>query len=387
MTKDFLKAHEIIDLVQLNIATMWHRNINYYKKDYSSKFETGRWEKEDLYISRQKPDWDILFFNPILKADPTLEPLVAEFWELAKTEQYIESLVGRLFNGKITIEPISHMLFGEAPGCLNQTNRKNFVKNMVTSNPELIKELHESLKSKNDLTLLAVYIDLLPKTIHLIKDGNTNIFKILENSSSFTESNLTKTLSSICRSFNPSKEIYDFIQKQFSPRFETMHTLRETFYKLETKYFSKFKEDKHKFLLESNEIFTYSLKLKDSALVDQFNIHKTLVQPFKLDLFQVIRTIINEQVDKSIYFDNVNGVFSIHTQNFENKEPIKKIMKNLESVLPPILKVIGKDYKHGLEDSETIQKFFRSAILKFNLEESLNTPSIDTKTKSKKTKL
>jgi hypothetical protein len=387
MTTDFLKAYEIMDLIQLNISTMWHRSTNYYKKDYSSKFETGRWEKEDLYISRQKPDWDRLFFNPILKADPTLEPLVAEFWELAKTEQYIESLAGRLFNGKITIEPISHMLFGEALGCLNQTNRKNFVKRMITSNPELIKELHTSLKSKNDIILLAAYIDLLPKTINLIKDSNKNIFKILENSSQFTESNQTKTLSSICRSFNHTQELYDFIKKQFSPRFETMHTLRETFHNLESKYFSKFKEEKHTFLLESNEIFTYSLKLKDSALVDQFNIHKTLVQPFKLDLFQVLRTIINEQVDKSIYFDNVNGTFSIHTQNFENKDPIKKIMKNLESVLPPILKVIGKDYKHGIEDSETIQKFFKSAILKFNLEESLNTPIIDPKTKSKKTKL
>lgn len=374
MTKKFLSTYEITQLINLNISTNWYRaTYNYSRKK-------GIWENE-LYISSQKPEWNSLFFDPILKDNPTLEPLVAEFWEKAKTENCIESLAGQIFNGKITIDPISHMLFRNCANYINSTDRKNFVKKFIIQNPTLMNEIHNSLKKNYDAVLLAVYIELLPTKINLIKDSEKSILKILEYSNSLTESNQTKILSAICRSFEHNQELYEFIQNHFGENFEKMHSLREKFLQLESKYFSQFKKETKISIFDSNEIFTYSFNIKDSSLVDIFNVKKTLLNQLKLDIFNSLRIIINKNIDKNIYFDNTNGSFNVHTYNFEYKDKIHKLMFNIESVLPQILKVIGKEYKATTENANTIHDLLSSSILKFYLEDTLNT------NQSKNTKL
>ncbi len=369
-----LRNQEIADIVKLNLSTSYYRRDyhftgGYEKGEDGSLISTGSWSS-DKYITDQQKDWNRVLFTPLLQADPTIQPLIDQFWEEAKCNKYIESVAGRVFDGKISLEPIIHLIFNHGYNNVSKGERKDFIKRIVNLNSDFMDHLHSKLKQGKDYILLEAYIELLPKHFKSIKDTPTSVLNLLGDSSILSESNQVKVLNVIVKTLGPTEENYNFIQINFSNRFEKLHTLRAKYNELEKKFFSKFKKDKNKDLLTNFGEYTHVINISDSILVDQFGINKNNIQLTKTQIFNSIKHVMKKKVGTQLeFFTNTRG-FHIASPNISDQEPIEDLMSKIREVLPNVVLFLNKEQNNLPSPDESIKRL-ESALMYFELNDKL----------------
>ena len=386
MTQTPIGHHEIVNLIKLNINTSWYRKSfhftdRYIKQPDGSLISDGSWDSEN-YITQQKSDWDRVFFNPLLKDNPSLQPLVDEFWDQARKNKYIESVAGTLFKDKINIEPLIPLVFNSSVSSLSNTERKDFIKRIVNLQPNIMNDLHSKLNNRKDFVLLSAYIDLLPKNIKQIKDTQESILNHLKDSVVLSESNIVKVLTVIMKSFEPSQEIYNFIKTTFAKKFETMHTLRDKFNQLEKKHFSQFKDEKKVNLFDNFGEYNHVIKISEPTLIDHFGVHKTNVTLVRNQIHNAMQTIAQDKIGKHLtFYTNTRGLH-ICSKNFEDKDKIEDLLGKIKEVLPNV--IISLDYKqnHNPELNDILKKL-NTSLMYFDLNDSLDKKEISQKRAAK----
>lgn len=273
MADHLLTRVELYQLFNLNFNMSSYRQSFRYKENYSSLGKPGEWSDE--YIDFIKNLFHVELFDNLLKKQPELTAIVDNFWKESKTTKYIESLACNTFENKILLKNIYPLIFNAHYFYIGKEDRKNFVKKMIQYEPWIMNHLHEKLKKNKDDALLLAYVELLPRHINEIKDSKESILENISTIDSFSESHITKAMNSLVKSMEHDKILYDFLKKIILPKFETFHSLRENFNKIENKYFSQFKEKKIS-IFNNEQQYIYVFCIKDSVMVDYFGINKNI---------------------------------------------------------------------------------------------------------------
>lgn len=375
MSNYVLNKNDIRLLLKLNFSLDFTRRRFKFIKDYKTGEEC--WENPDEYISSQKPEWDRVFFNPLLSTQPDLKPLVENFWEKSKHEQYIEWLGSAIFQDKIYLKSIYPMIFNEAFGYSGTTERIGFIKKMVNQEQWLMDELHKHIIHKVDTATLKAYIELLPCHVNQIKDSKESIWKNLSKSKNFPESSQIKMLNVTIRSFLHDKSLYDFLINYFTPKFEHQHTLRETFNKYENKYFSSFKKNEQIDFFPSFQKYSYVLSIKDSILIDHFGVHKNIVGSINKQIIKAIESNLHKEIGEHLLFSYSAKGLEVSSTNFQEQSKIEKYMDKIKKCVYDVLTSLDETLKKN-PDEKTINELFDKALLHCELNEKLEVNS-DTK--------
>lgn len=353
-------------LAALNFESYYHRSM------YSFSDKNGWGEKADEYINSQKPYWNKKIFDTLKLKQPELNDLITQFWEEAKKEKYIDSLFGRIFADKINILNFPDLVFECVIRPYN-SERKDFLKSVIKQEPVLMNNLHNKLLSSNytDTVLLASYIDLLPSLHKEIKSTQQSIFKVLEKSKDYSESNAIKVLTALTKSFEHNQDLYDFIYQHFDQKLENFDKLRTKLNKLNETIFKNCVQGYKGNLCSSTQEYKYTFKVRRDVLFDYYKINIDKVDNFLMCLYDSIATHIAKEFNTKHNLSSYT--LEITTEKIEDYPKIVQSISKVEKMLPTFLAGLPESLKNGtLPDSSELSQLLSAFILKIELENTLD---------------
>lgn len=377
-----LSRWELQTLLNLNFDFDW---IRAYPKKFDPSTSQHVWLEPEKYSEDLTKYLNSRFFKPLLEKRPELLSDVEQFSKECKKDLYPISHLGEIFKNKISLDDILPLLFyNNNTKFISYKERKKFIRDMIGHEPTIMMDLHNHLKTNNDNILLYAYAESLPKYINEIKDTKESIWENLKKIHLYSDSSSVAIVHPIVKSFENDEPFYQLVKEIFSPKFEEYHALREKFQKVEKKYFSKFKVDEYIDLFDNNQEYRFIFSMRDRVLVDNFGINKNAVMEIQKQIHECLKRYLNQSMpEDSLYYAYSNKGFEINAFRFEDKPQVDFFINKIQPVLKDILASLPDNIKR-FPDKETIYKMFDSALLKIELDDTLE---IQSEHKPKRNKL
>jgi hypothetical protein len=381
---------ESYKLSRWELHTLINLNFDFnFVGAFPKKFDPNR--SIAVWLEPDKCSQDLItyltprFFKPLLDKKPELVSNVEKFGEEIKKETYIVSILTDTFADKITLEDIRPLLFyNNYTKFISYTERKKFIRDMIGHDPTIMMDLHNHLKTNTDNILLYAYAESLPKFIDEIKDTKESIWENLRKIHLYSDSSSVAIVSPIVRSFKNDEPFYELVKEIFSKKFDEYHALREKFKKVEKKYFSQFKIEEYIDLFDNEQEYRFIFSMRDRVLVDNFGINKNAVMEIQKQIHECLKRYLNKSMpENSLYYAYSNKGFEINAFKFEDKPQVDFYIDKIQPVIKNILGSLPENIKRN-PDSETMYKMFDSALLKLELDDTLE---IQAEPKPKRNKL